>query len=120
MSLFSKKTTSPDFSNQLDKHYKELAMQISMNQELKKENEDLKDKVLSQTKDMARFEEELRTNPLSQLNILHQELCYMNENIEEIMENKNELLQEQMNERVKDICTDAFELLNLIKDIRKL
>lgn len=118
MSIFGKKQSSSDVSGQIDKMYKELALQIEVNQELKKENESLKDAVLSQQKEMARFETNLRTNPLSQLDILHQELRFMNEKAGEIMQDKNDNVQEQMNQHVKDICTDAFELLNQIKEIR--
>ena len=120
MNLFGKKQSSFDASAQLDKLYKELSLQISVNQELKQENEGLKNEVLSQKKEMARFESNLRTNPLSQLDILHQELSYMNDKAQEIMHDKNEHVQEQMTVHVKDICTDAFELLNKIKEIRSL
>ena len=119
MSIFTKKQTSSDISTQIDKLYKELALQIEMNQELKNENETLKDAVLSQQKEMARFETNLRTNPLSQLDILHQELSFMNSKVDEIMMGQNETVQNQMNLHVKAICTDAFELLNQIKGLKK-
>lgn len=119
MSIFGKKQSSSDVSGQLDKLYKELSLQIAVNQELKQENETLKKEVLSQKKGMARFESNLRINPLSQLDILHEELCVMNDKAQEIMQNKNENVQEQMTTRIKEICTDAFELLNKIKQLRK-
>jgi hypothetical protein len=119
MSIFTKKQTSSDISTQIDKLYKELSMQIEVNQELKNENESLKNAVLSQKKEMARFEQNLRTNPLSQLEILHKELSFMNEKVHEIMSGQNEAVQEQMNGHVKAICTDAFELLNQIKELQK-
>ena len=118
MSIFGKKQTS-DISGQIDKLYKELGLQIEINQELKKENESLKDKALSHQKDMARFESELRTNPLSQLDILHKELSFMNKEIESLTNGQNSMVKEKMTISAKDICTDAFELLNQLKELSK-
>ena len=118
MSIFGKKQTT-DISHQIDKLYKELGLQIEVNQELKNENELLKSEVLSQQKEMARFEKNLRINPLSQLEILRQELSFINERIDKIVVNQEESVKEKMKESVKEICTDSFELLNQLKNLSK-
>ena len=116
MSIFGKKPSS-DLSQQIDKLYKELGLQIEVNQELKNENESLKSEVLSQKKEMARFEKNLRINPLSQLEILHQELSFINEKVDEIIKDQSESVKQQMRVNVKEICTDSFELLNQLKKL---
>ena len=118
MSIFGKKQTS-DISHQIDKLYKELGLQIEVNQELKNENELLKSEVLSKQKEMARFEKNLRINPLSQLEILHQELSLINDKIDQIIVDQEESVKEKMRESVKEICTDSFELLNQLKSLSK-
>lgn len=116
MTIFGKKPVS-DLSSQIDKLYKELSLQIEVNQELKHENASLKGEVLSQQKEMARFEKNLRLNPLSQLETLHHELCFINEKVDEIIQDQSESVKEEMKINAKEICTDSFELLNQLKKL---
>ncbi len=119
MSIFNKKSSS-DMSGQIDKLYKELALQIEVNQELKNENEKLKNNLLSSQKEMARFEKNLRSNPLSQLEILHKEMNYILKNTSAIIEGQNDRVRTEMICRSKDICKDGFELLNQLKRLTGL
>lgn len=115
MSIFGKRETA-DISAQIDKLYKELALQIEVNQELRKENESLKDTALSQQKELARFEKNLRINPLSQLEILRKELYYMTQNSQDLLQDQKDMVKSQMIDHAKEISTDAFELANQLKN----
>ena len=113
MALFKKRTANS--LEHIDKLYKELSMQIEMNQELKKDNESLKKELLGQQKELARFKKNLREQPLSQLKILHQELSFLCQEVESIIQEQGEPLATEMLAITRDICVDAFELLNILK-----
>lgn len=100
---------------QLDALTREIAMQVEMNQELKSHNHELKIELLSQQKALARFEANLRQNPLSQLKILHQELVHTQAQLDTLLENKNTAFSQELLTLSKAICTDAFALLNDLK-----
>lgn len=100
---------------QIDKLYKELSMQIEMNQELKKDNESLRKDLLGQQKELARFKKNLRTQPLSQIKILNQELSMLNEEIHTILESNNATLGTEMLATTREVVVNAFDLLNALK-----
>ncbi len=101
---------------QIDKLYKEVSMQIEMNQELKQDNETLKKELLAHQKELARFKEKLRSNPLSQLKVLHEELSIISEQVDEIIENEGEDFALHILGTTRQICVDAFNLLSTLKE----
>ncbi len=113
MPLFKKKSTPT--GDQLEKLYQEVNLQVQMNRELKESNESLKRDLMSHKKELARFEQELRSKPLSQLQILSQELTIMHQEADSIVQNDKELACKLL-EITRTICIDAFELLNTLKE----
>lgn len=113
MALFKKKTSHS--GDQLEKLYQEVNLQVEMNRELKESNESLKRDLMSHKKELARFEQELRSKPLSQLQILSQELTIMHNEVESIVKDDKELACNLL-EITRTICVDAFELLNTLKE----
>jgi len=114
MELFKRKK-SIDLMDNVTKLHKEISTHVQMNQELKRTNEELKIELLAQQKEQARFEEKFRKQPLSQLTVLQKELEYLIENVNEVLDDKQSMMNQQLYQKTHAICTSSFALLNVLK-----
>lgn len=117
MGLFRSRHTGSNLQ-QLDSVYRELNLQVQMNGELKARIASMEEQLLHTQQQLARYEADRRTQPLSQLTMLHEELIRLKTETARLISSEPPHTLDKIISRSKAVCTDAFALLSELKTLK--